>query len=164
MIISLDNWKVPSAESFLIRIVQKTGDNREYLIFHEHREIECFWGRLIITDRARETWIRVSLGRDTLDILNDVVETKDAPPAMSPHIIEYEACARVRRVASNHTWRQKSIVLLDISECDVVHVNQRLSFAGHYWVKKATWVIWRSWLVLLLRADINRPPDRTEYF
>ena len=57
----------------------------------------------------------MGLGGDTLDVLDDVVEAEDAPPAMGPHIVEDEACARVRRVASDHSWRQQCAKLLDIS-------------------------------------------------
>ena len=57
----------------------------------------------------------MGLGGDTLDVLDDVVEAEDAPPAMGPHIVEDETCARVRRVASDHSWRQQCAKLLDIS-------------------------------------------------
>ena len=123
---------------------------------HEGERIElCRCWCLITTIYAGKAWVWVSVRRYTNNVLDNVVATKEAPPAMGSHVVEGEASAWVSLVAADDTRWQDCAVLLYVPQCDIVHVDERLGLAGHDWVQKAARVIVFARLVLLLWTDVD---------
>ena len=89
------------------------------------------------------------------NVLNNVVATKEAPPAMCPHVVEDESSAWIGLVAANDARWQDCAVLLNVPQRDIVHIDERLGLAGHEWVQEAARVVVFARLVLLLWTDVD---------
>ena len=79
---------------------------------------------------------------------------------MGLDVVELEPSAWVRLVATDDTWRQDSAVRLNIRQGDVVYIDQRLSVAfSSERIEHASGTATIGFF-LLLRTDVDRPPDR----
>ena len=65
----------------------------------------------------------------------------------------------VRFVTADQSWREKCIIHSDVVQSDVVHVDARLRLTTSEWVKHAPRSIMATWLLLLLWANVDAPPD-----
>lgn len=79
---------------------------------------------------------------------------------MGLDVVEFEPSAWVRLMTTNDTWRQDSAVLLNIRQGDVVYIDQRLSGAISSKRIEHTSGTTTIGFFLLLRTDVDRPPDR----
>ena len=91
-------------------------------------------------------------------VLSDKAVLLRSEEAVVSHIFEVDVSARVGSIASNNTYKVTSnrvdILKSDVSDCD-----SRLSVAAsQQGVEHAAWA-GAVWLVLLLRANVDVPPD-----
>ena len=93
-----------------------------------------------------------------MDVLSDVVEAEPLPPAISVDVLKVDSVALIGLITSDNSWRQESAKLLYVPESDVLNIDQWLSLASSKWVEHASWTS-SIWLLLLLRSDVDRPPD-----
>jgi len=58
-------------------------------------------------------------------------------------------------------------VNLDVAQGDIIDGDEVVRLTRRKWVQKATWTCITTMcgrLLLLLGSDVDRPPDRREYF
>ena len=79
---------------------------------------------------------------------------------MSVNVIEFKTSARVCFIASDDTRWQKCVVDIDVAKCKVCEGDQSTRFTRLQWVKHAARPVSRVRLLLLLKADVDTPPDR----
>lgn len=111
-----------------LTLIESAGYHRGHFLMNESCKVKL--RGFLVGERAHETRVRLGIRHDAFDALNNVVEAKEAPPAISLDIIEDEAGARVRRVAPDDSRRQERSMLLNVSQSDVVHVDERLGLTG----------------------------------
>ena len=102
-------------------------------------------------------WLRVK--NSALNELRDVVEAELRPQAVIVDVLEGDTGAGVRRVAPDDARREHVAILLDVSERDIAHLDKWLRFAGDQGVEHASGAVSTTWLLLLLWADVDGPPD-----
>ena len=90
-----------------VRVVHQASEHRVDLLLCELREVKRggWFQRTANGRRVNEAWVGFGVCDGAVDVLNEVVETENAPPAMGPDIFESEASARVGRVASDNARR-----------------------------------------------------------
>ena len=106
-----------------------------------------------------ETWDRLRVSDGSLDLVNEVVQVELAPPAVSIDVVEDNARAWVVFVAENDARGKNSVVNLNVVQSDILDGNQLVRGAWCERVKQASGVVRRAGLVLLLRSNIDCPPD-----
>jgi len=118
--------------------------------------------KMLLLRQAVAVEVRNGVGvlNDALNIIGDVVETKEVPPALGIYVLEDHVGANVRLVAAHDTRRQDATIRLHIAQCDVMNIDERLGLAGNQRVKHAARAT-ATRLMLLLWANVNGPPDRT---
>ena len=92
-------------------------------------------------------------------ILCDEAPAHIVPPRRHVDALEVDVRARVGLVAANDTSWQNSARRLQISQSDVSDVDPRLRWAALQRVKHTAWAT-AIWLLLLLWADVDAPPNR----
>lgn len=105
--------------------------------------------------KVEEGGDRARLADRTVDVLSDVVEMEEFPPAVSVDILEVDVVAGHCRVATDDTRREDCTMLLHVSQSDVAYFDHGLCRAMHQWVEEAAGIVGGTWLVLLLGTDIN---------
>jgi hypothetical protein len=77
------------------------------------------------------------------------------------HIFKYEVLARIGGVASDDPSWQNVVVGGDVPQSNVSHGDVRVGWAlfNKRIEEGASWVTSSIWLMLLLWADVDRPPD-----
>ena len=113
-----------------------------------------------------EMGVRQRVSNVTMYVLCDEAETKELPPATETsgmNIVPDKARAFICLIATNYTWREKTVMDPYIVQCDVVHRDDWLSLASTNWIGHASWTIVTSWLFLLLGTDVDTPPDWAVY-
>lgn len=94
------------------------------------------------------------------NVLSDITVVKKSEPASLIDALEAEISARVSFIAADDARRENSLCGNNVAKSDVANCNKGLSLALlNNRVKHATWTI-AIWLLLLLRSDINAPPNR----
>ena len=90
-----------------VRVIHQASEHRVDLLLCELGEVKRGRWFQRTADGRRVQEARVGLGAcdGAVDVLNEVVETENAPPAVGPDIFESEASARVGRVASDNARR-----------------------------------------------------------
>ena len=106
-----------------------------------------------------ETWDRLRVSDGSLDLVNEVVQVELAPPTVSIDVVEDNARAWVVFVAENDARGKNSVVNLNVVQSDILDGNQLVRGAWRERVKQASGVVGRAGLVLLLRSNIDCPPD-----
>ncbi len=96
-----------------------------------------------------------------MNVFNNIAEMEPLPPASrNIDILEDHVRAWVRLVAANDTGRKDSVEDLNVVERNILDRNQLVSWAVNQRVEHAPWVIRAVRLVLLLRPDVDSPPER----
>ena len=89
----------------------------------------------IVTDEAialtrDEVGSRARVDDRSMDIVHEVVQVEQAPPARCLHILEREASARQCRIAANDAWREDRVVHLNVVQSDALDVDKVVGHAG----------------------------------
>jgi len=105
--------------------------------------------------------VRTSLS--TVSVLANVTNAEEAedtlvPPAVNVDVSELEASARVGLVASNDTRRKEATSRGNVSQNNIVHIDERLSLATTKRVEHAAGAS-TTRLFLLLGTNVDIPPD-----
>lgn len=103
-------------------------------------------------------WVGVRVNNASIGILRDEGPLHVSPPSINFDVIKVDVFASVCNIASNHTWRQNTTMGFDISQSDVLNVNEWLSLAPSEWIGHAAWTT-TIWLLLLLWANVDVPPN-----
>lgn len=101
----------------------------------------------------------MAIGSLTLDELSDVSLTKEVPDFLVHiYILKYKILAGVSGIAPDDTGWQHVVISGDVSQSNVCHGHMRVCWAlFNYGVEERTSWVKPAWLMLLLRADIDRP-------
>lgn len=84
---------------------------------------------------------------------------KKAPPATHTDVVKNESRARVSLIAADDAWRQNSPIYINVPQRYILYIDEWLSLAGNDRVKEAARISIAPRLVLLLRTNVNSPPD-----
>lgn len=102
-------------------------------------------------------WFRIT--DLTINVLGHVTDSEFRPPAMSLHILPDKASAWVSLIAAHDSWRQNCSINVDIVELDVLDGNHGDCGTVVQGIQKTSRVSFMMRLVLLLRSNIDCPPD-----
>ena len=110
-----------------------------------------------------EAWRGETEPLGTKSILCDVAVVEQGEPAGGIDVFEIDVAARIGLVAADDTWRKDTIGGDHIAQGDVLYGDKSLGLALlEDWVEHATWAV-SIGLLLLLRTDVDTPPDRHVY-
>lgn len=120
-------------------------------------------GRSLGRELGLEAWRGETEPLGAKSILCDVTIVEQGKPAGGIDVFEIDISARVGLVAADDTWRKNAIGRDHVAQGDVLHSNKSLSLALlEDWVEHAPWTV-SIRLFLLLRTDVDTPPDRHVY-
>lgn len=119
---------------------------------HEREHVENLLALFVEPD------VEVAIDNISISILTDECPVHVAPPAIDVDIFEVHVAAWVGLIASNDAWRKETTLGTHIPECNILDINQRLSWAGLEWVSHAASTS-AIRLFLLLRTNVNAVPD-----
>ena len=111
-------------------------------------------GKSVFYDEGR---FRFRICDSSNNILSDVAQTKPTPPTSWLHVVKHESSARLCFIAAYDTWRQVISGLCYVTQRNICHFNERLSWTVAKWIKQTSISV-AVWLRLLLRSDVNTPP------
>jgi len=114
----------------------------------------------IISEKLRT---RVRMALSTVSMFTNVTNIEESensrvPPSINLDISEFESSARVSLIATNNTRRQKATSRGDVSENNVVHIDQRLSLTCSERIEHASRTS-TTGLLLLLGSNVDVPPN-----
>ena len=102
-----------------------------------------------------------------MNILSEVVNGQSTPPSGSLNVLEHKACARNGLITMDDSRRKDCIVDLDVAQGDILESYEVVCLTWCKRIKKTSWTFVTTMLprlTLLLRTNIDSPPDRIEYF
>lgn len=108
---------------------------------------------------SNKAWDRLRVSDRSLDLVNEVVQVELAPPAVSIDVVEHNSSAWVVFVAQNDARGKDSVVNLNVVQSDILDGDKLVRGAWCERIKQASGVVRRAGLVLLLRSNIDCPPD-----
>ncbi len=103
-------------------------------------------------------WLRVT--DLSINVLSHVADSKFRPPAVSLHILPDKASAWVSFIAAHDTGGQNSSINIDIVELNVLDGDHGDCGAVIQWIQKTSRISRMVRLILLLRSNVDCPPDR----